>query len=582
MDSSSNSEEEPFFLPTNCYLCENPISQTCRSVLQLCSCRVVVCQTCALSHVAEHEEYGVQCLICKKATDEQSGVMRKLDKVKKAVEQYIDRAYESFNLLPRTKDQRGKIAPSKLLSLMAKFEESGFGWATKELRIQFFGAKSSRTKKSFNYLLLQLSRIERLRGGPLDDQEVINAETNSEFLNPGDEEVEDDQEKAEEENRLPYGPLHLLQLSRNIFLEKILIDEEINMACIACTTNVAPKQSVLFSCDCLMVMCKDCALKSITFEKKYKNGVRCPICKCYSVISFDNLEKVTKEEAKLLDDGMKELSGSIGKRLSSKSQNDMKAVIEYLWSNDFTPVTYDMEQYQSFQPLQLKLEVSRLISYWRIKKKTKEGIPLSSEEEEEMKFLQSGFHLPLGPLKHFEVRNNPYLEMYIANTEKEEEEDLSKVDWSNFRFPAKDIATNMQKVNGFSSKTIVSLPNFTTDGELDPRRFDLFKPRLHTPCPKCPANPQSKEYLKLHLINYHEVSDPAQLEDLMNAAVITPVPSFAPVSPKASKPQTSLTVESEAKQKKEIANLEELSKMVNEMNEQVSVTTAYHIFPTLR
>lgn len=207
---------------------------------------------------------------------------------------------------------------------------------------------------------------------------------------------------------------------------------------------------------------------------------------------------------------------------------------------------------------------------------------MSSEEEEEMKFLQSGFHLPLGPLKHFEVRNNPYLEMYIANTEKEEEEDLSKVDWSNFRFPAKDIATNMQKVNGFSSKTIVSLPNFTTDSELDPRRFDLFKPRLHTPCPKCPANPQSKEYLKLHLINYHEVSDPAQLEDLMNAAVITPVPSFAPVSPKASKPQTSLTVESEAKQKKEIANLEELSKMVNEMNEQVSVTTAYHIFPTLR
>jgi hypothetical protein len=163
---------------------------------------------------------------------------------------------------------------------MQKFSSIGLGKYINDLRMQ-----NDKKKCAIPYLKLQLARIECLRDeNPLDDPSFAFPQES-----PFPVDVIDDDEGY----GLPLGPMMHLQLSRNIFLERMLtFDEEIDTSCVACHDPIRSGESVLLSCDCPILICKNCALSQLIASKTtYKNGVKSPTCRECSVISYEGIER---------------------------------------------------------------------------------------------------------------------------------------------------------------------------------------------------------------------------------------------------------------------------------------------------
>jgi hypothetical protein len=603
----SYQEKGEEILPTQCYICETKISEKCRSVLQLCSCAVVACQSCAINRMAWNEEFALDCLICGSKVDTSTGIIRNLEKVKEAEEKYLERAFKHYKLPVPPKNSR---AMSKFQALKLKFADSGFKKYTNEIRLSSGSGKRDtyHQKQDLSYIRLQLSRIEHIRGGSLTDMEN----------------VEDSDLAIDEEKNLPLGPLLYLQLSRNIFLERLIIasslnennteanttvneEEIVDTTCVICQERIKAGNTVLFSCDCLMLICYKCAINDlINSPKTYRQGVKCPCCRQFSLISFANIAECKTEEDRLLKLIIDKHSDN-DRRYSCKSVTDLRRLLEYLWSNGFLPSDWCCD-IPNLHPHQVSLELSRLYIYIERKKledagvqtlkkgkkendkKDEESFPsfvassavihklaspplpppkrngiVNGDDDGIMRFSSSNdedddtmivdedgdpavrfeeekdqdFPVPLGPLRLLKLKNNPYVELYMNHTTFEAEKDvLDSIDWSLFRFNPNAAASTVviPKIKKEDSSAAVSVIQNSDD------RFDAFKPKWNTVCPKCQVNPQNKTYLRFHLENIHDINDPDELDTLMSLAECRPCAPIVrrpkPVSAIVYKPTT--------------------------------------------
>jgi hypothetical protein len=366
-----NGEE---ILPIQCYICETKISEKCRSVLQLWSCSVVACQSCAINRMAWNEEFALDCLICGSKVDTSTGIIRNLEKVKEAEEKYLERAFKYYKLPVPSKNSR---AMTKFQALKLKFADSGFKKYTNELHLSSSSSSKGNTyrqKQDLSYIRLQLSRIEHIRGGSLADMEGI----------------ENNDLTIDEEKNLPLGPLLYLQLSRNIFLERLITasslnenndstaaiaeeEEIIDTTCVICQDRIKAGNTVLFSCDCLMLICYKCAINDlINSTTTYRRGVKCPCCRQYSLISFANIDECKNEEDRLLKLLIANHSDK-DNHYSFRSVTDLKRLLEFLWSNGFLPSNWCCDIH-SLSIHQVRLELSRLYIYLERKKLEETGI----------------------------------------------------------------------------------------------------------------------------------------------------------------------------------------------------------------
>ena len=478
-------------LPTQCYICESRINSECRSVLQLCPCRVVICQRCVLYQMVDDENFAFQCLICGNKVDSNSGVIRNVEKMKEAEDRYLRRAFNFFGIQMPPKSSRARTKYSPLLQ---RFAACGLQIVTDNYHVK----KEEGKKTSLPFLKLQLARMEDLRGGPLQDPDLTLPKESSfpDEINDQDGEV-----------TLPLGPILYLQLSRNIFLERMLSPEdEIDIHCVACRSPVKQNQSVLFSCDCVMLLCRTCALQDIiSSPNTYRKGVRCPTCRSSSVISFENLEAVKQEESSLIERAIEEFSVEEGRNFSSRSPNDMKLLCENIWSKGRAPKGFSTD-FTGFNLTQTKLLLARLYCYIEQHR--------SSQEIR----IEEGFDLPLGPLNHLQWKPNVFLELYIAHSQFEDEIDaLTDFDWSQFKFNP-DIAVQMLRFSKKEEKlNVIPLSSLPVE---DNSRFDRFRPQFNTRCPKCGCNPQNSDYVRKHLLNHHNLNLEAVEEEMKNITYI--------------------------------------------------------------
>jgi hypothetical protein len=155
---------ESDILPTQCYLCTNSFSRACRSVLTLCPCKVAVCQRCAISQMAQTDDFSLECKICGFKLDGDSGVIRNITKMKAAQDKYLERAWKFFGLDAVPEKSR---ALSKFIPLMQNFSSIGLSMYINKLQIL---QQDNKTNLSIAFVKLQLARIECLRDeSPLDD-----------------------------------------------------------------------------------------------------------------------------------------------------------------------------------------------------------------------------------------------------------------------------------------------------------------------------------------------------------------------------------------------------------------------------
>jgi hypothetical protein len=125
--------QESNILPTQCYVCTEPFSGACRSVLMLCPCKVAICQRCAISQMVQTEDFSLECQICGFKLDGDSGVIRNITKMKAAQDKYLERAWKFFGLDAVPEKSR---AWSKFIPLMQKFTSIGLGKYINDLRMQ--------------------------------------------------------------------------------------------------------------------------------------------------------------------------------------------------------------------------------------------------------------------------------------------------------------------------------------------------------------------------------------------------------------------------------------------------------------
>lgn len=542
-------------LPTQCYICQTKFSATVHSVLQLCDCRVAVCQQCAINRMVLNDEFALDCQVCGSKVDSSvhTGIIRNAQKVKELADKYIERASRFFRLpVPSVVDPTvSQFYP--LLSRFGRMEglsQHLSGLLVNNEQKDSEGVVSTQRKKlNVNLVKLTLARVEHLRAGPLKEiQEMTEPMGNITI--------------EEREGSLPLGPLKLLHLTKNVYLERLLAlsgcdccggnNSEIDTSCVTCHNQIRPGESVLLSCSCEVLICRGCAVRGFISSKyTYRKGISCPSCSKNSMISFGNIEKAKEEEESILAVMVRQYS-TAGVTYCSKSILDLRKLLEHLNSAGIAPPPLkpkEVTDHLSFH--QIELELSRIYvalerkksRHERLVKKEKKSVvkKLHSGKEEgkeaefnedemkgkkgagakkkkgdkegELEFDQIvvydnkadenylyeaserdvGYDLPIGPLRLLRFKKNPYVEMYLANTSQEEDE-------SHLSPQEKEVADMIKR-----------------------DRFNVFKPKFNTMCPKCTLNPQSLECIRSHLRTTHEITRKDEIDKFMNQVVLQPV-----------------------------------------------------------
>jgi len=125
-------------------------------------------------------------------------------------------------------------------------------------------------------------------------------------------------------------------------------------------------------------------------------------------------------------------------------------------------------------------------------------------KEDELYFYESserdkGFDLPIGPLRLLRFRFNPYVELYLANT------------------------NSMTDSLDFHEKSIAEL--------VKRHRFNPFKPKFNTMCPRCTINPQSQDYVRKHLKTIHSINRKDETDKIMKTVTLQAVEVQMPFPP---------------------------------------------------
>jgi hypothetical protein len=387
-------------LPTQCYICSSKISSASHHapVLQLCDCRVAMCESCAVERVCCNDEFTLDCSICgNKVAPSANGIIRNVEKVKDSIDGYLERAFKFFKLPVAA---RGSTSFYAFQPLIAKFNKidnlapfvreyyaspsSGEGEEDGETSVIV------RKKQSISALKQKLARMEFLRAGPLPN-EVAESHVGSGVL--------------------PLGPLKHLQLTKDTYLEKLLAfadgakaeakaaiphhvgegekpkeEEPITPACFTCHSRIHEGDSIQVSCDCDMLLCRSCAMNEFLSSKNtYRKGLTCPCCNKVSMISFDNIEKAKEEELSIIETMVRQYS-TAEKKYSSKSIGDLRKLLAFLCSSSTTVPASTKEKFNtefihSLSFHQVQLELVRLYVLLE-RKKTKHGkIVLKSLEK---------------------------------------------------------------------------------------------------------------------------------------------------------------------------------------------------------
>jgi len=442
-------------LPIQCYYCSQKISEEVQSVLLTCSCLATMCQECAKYQLIinlnnqDLDSFSIlQCQICGLNTPINAGFVHNIEKVKKAEEGLLKRAFASFSItIPR----RSADKIDKYIPLIKKFSEISLTRSANELL----------DCKNIDVMKLTLARIEYLRNGPLDEEI---------FFDWPYEQIESD--------CLPLGPLNFIKFTRNNVLEKLLTEPyEIDMSCFCCGELITIGNTVLFSCECLQNICKECAIITMLNNKRtYHDGLLCSFCKRFSTVSFGNVKEVHKEEVTVLKKVIERLNVTTGKKYGT-SKNKLREIIqEHYFLRSLTPKGFVLEENCTLE--QLKLQLVRL-----------EAFRLSKETNTITSTLDG---LPLGPLRLLNVKNNAFLELFMKYTEHKQEEDLVNFDVYKFSFDAIKLRSIQPS----------KIPVLHEEAESS-RRFDRLKAITSTECPICSINPFNSHYLKFHLYKIH-------------------------------------------------------------------------------
>lgn len=601
----SHQQRKDQILPTQCYICESKFGGDCHSVLQLCDCRVAPCQQCAVNRMVLNEGLHLDCLICGSKVESGSnvGVIKNVTKVKDQEERLLERGFRFFKLPVPTNIQGTTASVSQYYPLLARygriselathlseFLRSSFSSSVsmddEDAPDAIEAAQKERRKLNVHYLKLQLSRVEYLRAGPLSD---VSSPSHPPLSSPsggirrlrststdlGDVETPGNLTFPIEETALPLGPLSYLSLTRNVFLERLLSSpsssggsggggkdcREINANCYSCQFPVAPGESIVFTCNCEMVSCRNCALRSFSLNKNtYRKGIACPCCHKNSLVSFANLEKAKEEEGSLIEMLIRAVPSSSkeGHKYSSKSIGDLRKLLEHLYvsgmvsfpAGESKETIHSSIHEMSFHQLELTLarlyvvierkksrheriikkerkaatrkalkeatatkgdaedEATKKAAASKKAKKTEDVLAaldfdrlLYADKEEEKYFheadneIDRGFELPLGPLRLLQFNPNSYIELYLANTATTSGED-------DFEDPHEREIADLVKMH----------------------RFNPFKPKFNTRCPKCRINPQNLDYVRIHLKTCHEINRKDETEKFMKLVALDPVP----------------------------------------------------------
>lgn len=530
-------------LPAQCYVCQSRFSANVHTVLQLCDCKVAICQQCAINRMVLTEDFTLDCLICGYKVDSSAntGIIRNVSRVKELVDKYLERSFRFFKLpIPPKADP----TVSQYYPLLVKFtripELAPF--LSEFLQAPPSDSDSNQTvqrrKLNASYMKLQLARAEQMRGGELPELATEPAGNIS---------------IVEKAGELSLGPLRYLQLTRNIYLERLLSlggsdccgneRREIDTTCITCHSNILPGESIQFSCSCEMLLCRGCAVRSFAASKNtYRKGIACPLCTRNSMISFGNVEKAKEEEQSIVYMLTRQFSTG-GVTYSSKSVIDLRKLLEHLYNSGAAPMRKTKDEIHGMSFHQVELELSRIYVIMErkktrhdrlIKKEKKPVVKKTKEEGKEAEFSiadmkgkkgggvnkkkkdadagdievdqvvtydnsadeqylfqaserDRGYDLPVGPLRLLRFRVNPFIEMYLAYTSSEDA---------------------------------------PTDGKgalLYMQRFNQFKPRFNTVCPKCTINPQNMGCVRAHLKTCHDVTRKDEIEKFLKQVNVQPV-----------------------------------------------------------
>jgi len=480
---------EADFLPTKCYLCQLSLGSENHPVMQTCACLAAKCKSCATLQLANcfptYDNIG--CNICGQITKSgDNTVIQDIDKVKKVEEELLKRAFSFFGLdLPRRCSDQLRYK-----SLLDRFR----GLECYATLIEDYWDQM--VEKDIGSIRLFLARLETLRGGTLESHyELVN------YLDP--EELPPVTLGAPPTD-LPLGPLYYVNLSRNIILEKLLKKEFIDPSCIVCSEVVNVGRSVLFPCPCGVVMCHNCMLTHVSNNPNtYQDGVKCPLCRKYSKISYENIKIVDKEEKTLLTSAKNFLKKNSFTQDKMTEKNTRLMIAMYV-SLGHAPknFTYD-ENDRNNTNHRARLVLARLEHYRKSEKIADE--------------------LPFGPLNLLVVKSNPFLDFYLKHSKLnfKEDEIYDNFDWKLFvptlaktaeEFLRRDAAINQQTSR---STAIVDVMEGDEEGNnTNLVDIEAFKP-LETleKCPFCPVNPQNTFYLKLHIEKMHN-SEPDYEQEL--------------------------------------------------------------------
>jgi hypothetical protein len=191
-----------------------------------------------------------------------------------------------------------------------------------------------------------------------------------------------------------------MKSKKNLYFRPV-IASDIPNECLVCRTEIT-NNSVLFHCECIVVICQACATLQISAQKStYVEGLRCPYCRKSSQ-NIHNVEKIKAEENALIDEAFNHF-----KLRSSRSNDGIRKVILLMISNGIkgTLTAEDLNSEDAKSPEMLpalKLELARL----EFVRKMRSLNQKSTESSD-------GPLLPLGPLQDVYFTRNTILEFVL-------------------------------------------------------------------------------------------------------------------------------------------------------------------------
>lgn len=174
--------------------------------------------------------------------------------------------------------------------------------------------------------------------------------------------------------------------------------------CLVCQTDIT-NNSVLFHCDCIVVICQECAILQVAAQRStYLDGLLCPYCRRPSY-NIQNIEKAKTEENALIEDAFNHL-----KLRPSRSNEAIKRAINAMialgFKSSLTAEELNSEVINSPEYLPtIKLELARL----QLERNSRVSNSSKSHSNDLMP-------LPLGPLKYLTFTRNHILERALVVT----------------------------------------------------------------------------------------------------------------------------------------------------------------------